>query len=292
MKTGIEKRESAFAAMALTVPAAEAAVGKNWLPVLIIGLATWLFCSWTAGERPRVPYWLSRLRIVTLVLLIAWILERTSEPWPGKGSQFVVPLVLLVLAAVSVKKGAEQAAAAAGVLRYGIYGILAMMLVAGLGDIPWKNLAPKAELPDGTLTAVMLLPLLAMHRKEQGNPLPIAAVLASIVTVGATSLYEYSRGISVAGAAEHLESVAACAITVGYFGTISWLLDGCSTERGSTGKRTNREVFLTAAAAYAIYLLKIPHAPWLYAWLELLLWGFLPLLFAPKRNLKNNEKSA
>lgn len=292
MKTGIEKRESAFAAMALTVPAAEAAVGKNWLPVLIIGLATWLFCSWTAGERLRVPYWLSRLRIVTLVLLIAWILERTSELWPGRGSQFAVPLALVVLAAVSVKKGAEQAAAAAGVLRYGIYGILAMLLVAGLGDIPWNSLAPKAELPDGTLTAVMLLPLLAVHRKEQGNPLPIAAVLASIVTVGATSLYEYSRGISVAGAAEHLESVAACAITVGYFGTISWLLDGCSTERGNTGRENSREVFLTAAAAYAIYLVKIPHAPWLYAGLELLLWGILPLFVAPKGNLKKHEKSA
>ena len=72
MKTEAEKRESAFAAMALTVPAAEAAVGKNWLPVLIVGLGAWLLCSWTAGERPAIPGWLSGLRIVTMVLLIAW----------------------------------------------------------------------------------------------------------------------------------------------------------------------------------------------------------------------------
>ena len=292
MKTEAEKRDSAFAAMALTVPAAEAAVGKNWLPVLIVGLAAWLLCSWTAGERPRIPGWLSGLRIITMVLLIAWILERTSEPWPGRGAQFAVPLALLVLGAVSVQKGAEQAAAAAGVLRYGIYGILAVLMVAGLGDIPWKSLAPKAELPDGPLAAVMLLPLLAVHRKEQGNPLPIAAVLASIVTVGATSLYEYSRGLSVAGAAEHLESLAACAITVGYFGTVSWLLDGCAAERDNSRRRNGWGVFGTAAVAYAVYLLKIPHAPWLYAGLELLFWGVLPLFVAPKRNLKNKEKDA
>lgn len=292
MKTEAEKRDSAFAAMALTVPAAEAAVGKNWLPVLIVGLAAWLLCSWTAGERPRIPGWLSGLRIITMVLLIAWILERTSEPWPGRGAQFAVPLALLVLGAVSVQKGAEQAAAAAGVLRYGIYGILAVLMVAGLGDIPWKCLAPKAELPDGPLAAVMLLPLLAVHRKEQGNPLPIAAVLASIVTVGATSLYEYSRGLSIAGAAEHLESLAACAITVGYFGTVSWLLDGCAAEQDNSGRRNGWGVFGTAAVAYAVYLLKIPHAPWLYAGLELLFWGVLPLFVAPKRNLKNKEKDA
>lgn len=292
MKTEAEKQDSAFAAMALTVPAAEAAVGKNWLPVLIVGLAAWLLCSWTAGERPRIPGWLSGLRIMTMVLLIAWILERTSEPWPGRGAQFAVPLALLVLAAVSVPKGAEQAAAAAGVLRYGIYGILAVLMVAGLGDIPWRSLAPKAELPDGPLAAVMLLPLLAVHRKEQGNPLPIAAVLASIVTVGATSLYEYSRGLSIAGAAEHLESLAACAITVGYFGTVSWLLDGCAAEQNNSGRRTGWGVFGTAAVAYAVYLLKIPHAPWLYAGLELLFWGVLPLFVAPKRNLKNKEKDA
>lgn len=292
MKTEAEKRDSAFAAMALTVPAAEAAVGKNWLPVLIVGLAAWLLCSWTAGERPRIPGWLSGLRILTMVLLIAWILERTSEPWPGRGAQFAVPLALLVLGAVSVQKGAEQAAAAAGVLRYGIYGILAVLMVAGLGDIPWKSLVPKAELPDGPLAAVMLLPLLAVHRKEQGNPLPIAAVLASIVTVGATSLYEYSRGLSIAGAAEHLESLAACAITVGYFGTVSWLLDGCAAEQDNSGRQNGWGVFGTAAVAYAVYLLKIPHAPWLYAGLELLFWGVLPLFVAPKRNLKNKEKDA
>ena len=292
MKTEAEKRDSAFAAMALTVPAAEAAVGKNWLPVLIVGLAAWLLCSWTAGERPRIPGWLSGLRIITMVLLIAWILERTSEPWPGRGAQFAVPLALLVLAAVSVQKGAEQAAAAAGVLRYGIYGILAVLMVAGLGDISWKCLVPRAELPDGPLAAVMLLPLLAVHRKEQGNPLPIAAVLASIVTVGATSLYEYSRGLSIAGAAEHLESLAACAITVGYFGTVSWLLDGCAAERDNSGRRNGWGVFGTAAVAYAVYLLKIPHAPWLYAGLELLFWGVLPLFVSPKRNLKNKEKDA
>lgn len=292
MKTGTEKRDSAFAAMALTVPAAEAAVGKNWLPVLIVGLAAWLFCSWTAGERPRVPYWLSRLRIATMVLLMAWMLERTPEPWPGKGSEYAVPLAILVLAVISVRKGTEQAAAASGVLRYGIYGILAVFLVAGLGSVPWRSLAPKAELPDGTLTAVLLLPLLAVHRKEQGNPLPIAAILASIVTVGAGSLYEYSRGISIAGAAEHLESLAASAITVGYFGTISWLLDGCAAEQEEGEKRSIWGILAAAAAAYAVYLLKIPHEPWLYVVLELLFWGIFPALVAPKRKLKKGEKSA
>ena len=292
MKTADENREAAFAAAAMIVPAVEAGVGRNWLPVLIVGLASELLYCIQREPKGELPGWMSMLRVATMLFLASWLMGRIAEPWPGRAAEYVVPLAVLVLAAASVRMGSEEAAAAAGVLRYGIYGVLALLLVAGVKEVSWQELRPKAELPDGALAAILLLPLMSSHKRGSCNALPLAAILGSIVAAGAYNLYEYSRTLSINGAAERMESIAACAITAGYFGMLSWLLDGCAKERKDTGSIRKRNVLLMAVAVYGLYILNIAHRPWIYVLMELLLWGILPPIVTMKRNLKKYEKSA
>ena len=284
MKT--EKAYRPFEALALTVPAAEAAVGKNWLPTLILALAALLIC--TGASILEIPGWdwLRKLQCIAAALLLAKLLGWTHQSWPGTGANYVVPAVLLVLAAYGVQKG--SAVRGASVLRYGVYLVLALLAVAGMKQVKLQDLSPRAELPDMTLAAVMLLPLLSRRDGNVTVPLNgIAAAVTSVLTVGSYSLYEHSRGISLGGVATHLESLAASAITIGWFAAICFVLDSA---KGAL--RKGKAVWIPALLAYGIYLTGIDLRGEALAALELLLWGAVPLFWGLKKKLKKVEKSA
>ena len=284
MKT--EKAYRPFEVLALTVPAAEAAVGKNWLPTVILALAALLICTGSSTlENPEWD-WLKKLQCVAAALVLAKLLGWTHRSWPGMGANYVVPAVLLVLAAYGVQKG--SAVRGASVLRYGVYLVLALLAAAGLKQVKLQDLTPKAQLPDLTLAAVLLLPLLSRRNGNVTIPLNgIAAAVASILTVGSYSIYEYSRGISLGGVATHLESLAASAITIGWFAAICFVLDSA---KGASEK--GKDVWIPALLAYGIYLTGIDIRGEALAALELLLWGVVPLCWGQKKKLKKVEKSA
>lgn len=284
MKT--EKAYRPFEALALTVPAAEAAVGKNWLPTLILTLAALLICTCVSTQEVPEWDWLKKLQCIAAALILAKLLEWTHRSWPGTGANYAVPAVLLALAAYGVQKG--NAIRGASVLRYGVYLVLALLAIAGLKQVKPQDLAPKAKVPDLTLAAVLLLPLLSRRNGNAAIPLNgIAATAASVLTAGSDSIYGYSRGISLGGAATHLESLAASAITIGWFAAISFVLD--SVQEKSEKKKG---VWIPALLAYGIYLTGIDIRGEALAALELLLWGVMPLLWGLKKKLKKVEKSA
>ena len=195
-------------------------------------------------------------------------------------------MMLLTLAAYGVQKG--NAIRGASVLRYGVYLVLALLAIAGLKQVKPQDLAPKAQVPDLTLAAVLLLPLLSRRNGNAAIPLNgIAAAAASVLTAGSDSIYGYTRGISLGGAATHLESLAASAITIGWFAAISFVLD--SVQEKSEKKKG---VWIPALLAYGIYLAGIDIRGEALAALELLLWGVIPLLWGLKKKLKKVEKSA
>ena len=284
MKT--EKAYRPFEVLALTVPAAEAAVGKNWLPTLILTLAALLICTCVSTQEVPEWDWLKKLQCIAAALILAKLLEWTHRSWPGTGANYAVPAVLLALAAYGVQEG--NAIRGASVLRYGVYLVLALLAIAGLKQVKPQDLAPKAQVPDLTLAAVLLLPLLSRRNGNAAIPLNgIAAAAASVLTAGSDSIYGYSRGISLGGAAAHLESLAASAITIGWFAAISFVLD--SVQEKSEKKRG---VWISALLAYGIYLTGIDIRGEALAALELLLWGVIPLLWGLKKKLKKVEKSA
>lgn len=284
MKT--EKAYRPFEVLALTVPAAEAAVGKNWLPTLILTLAALLICTCVSTQEVPEWDWLKKLQCIAAALILAKLLEWTHRSWPGTGANYAVPAVLLALAADGVRKG--SAIRGASVLRYGVYLVLALLAIAGLRQVKPQDLAPKAQVPDLTIGAVLLLPLLSRRNGNAAIPLNgIAATAASVLTAGSDSIYEYSRGISLGGAATHLESLAASAITIGWFAAISFVLDSVQEK-----SEKRKGVWIPALLAYGIYLTGIDIRGEALAVLELLLWGVIPLLWGLKKKLKKIEKSA
>ena len=275
-----DKRSRPFQIMALAVPAAEAAMGKNWLPTLVLALAAFLLCTWVSAQPEPGWKWLYPVRCAAVVFLLAWSLNWTHICWPGEKSSYVVPGALLALAMYAVWKG--NAMSASTVLRYGMYLILAALAVLGFSQIKLGDLRPTAQLPDMRLAAVLLLPLLA---RKSGtwtfHPIGAVAVLTALLTGGAASVYEYSRGLSLGGVTEHMESLAACAITVGYFSMLCFLLDGIKQE----GERS-WQVWAVGIGAYGLYAAGADFRPEMYVLLILVLWAVFPMLWTLKEKVK------
>lgn len=281
-----DKTSIPFQMMALTVPAAEAAVGKNWLPSLVVALSAFLLCTWMGVQEQPDWKWLSTARVIACVFLLAWSLNWTHICWPGERASFVVPGALLLLAMYAVWK--NSAMRASSVLRYGMYLILALLAVLGIKQVKAETLRPTAQLPDMGLAAVLLLPLLARKtEKWVYNPIGIAAVAAAILAGGSKSLYEYSRGLSLGGITNHVESLAACAITVGHFSLLCFLLEAVKRE-----SETTSQLFAAGLMAYVLYAVGIVIRQEVYVLSLLVLWVICPTLWSLTQNKKKKGKSA
>lgn len=279
-----EKAYRPFQLLALTVPAAEAAAGKNWLPTLILALASVLVCTWISALADPNLQWLNDLRSIAAVLLLSGLLNWTHDCWPGRGAAYAVPGVLVLLAVYAVWRG--SAVRAASVLRYGVYLIFLLLAISGLLQLRWSQLRPRAELPSMALAAALLLPLLGRKGKTwHVFPNGLIAAAAAFITAGTASLYAYSRGLSLAGVTEHLESLAACALTAGWFASICYVLDSIKEKE----EKDNRIPFL-GVLAYGIYALGVRFRPEIFVILELTLWAVIPTLWSMREKLRNGVK--
>ncbi len=279
-----EKAYRPFQLLALTVPAAEAAAGKNWLPTLILALASVLVCTWISALADPNLQWLNDLRSIAAVLLLSGLLNWTHDCWPGRGAAYAVPGVLVLLAVYAVWRG--SAVRAASVLRYGVYLIFLLLAISGLLQLRWSQLRPRAELPSMALAAALLLPLLGRKGKTwHVFPNGLIAAAAAFITAGTASLYAYSRGLSLADVTEHLESLAACALTAGWFASICYVLDSVKEKE----EKDNRIPFL-GVLAYGIYALGIRFRPETFVILELTLWAVIPTLWSMREKLRNGVK--
>lgn len=279
-----EKAYRPFQLLALTVPAAEAAAGKNWLPTLILALASVLVCTWISALADPNLQWLNDLRSIAAVLLLSGLLNWTHDCWPGRGATYAVPGVLVLLAVYAVWRG--SAVRAASVLRYGVYLIFLLLAISGLLQLRWSQLRPRAELPSMALAAALLLPLLGRKGKTwHVFPNGLIAAAAAFITAGTASLYAYSRGLALAGVTEHLESLAACALTAGWFASICYVLDSVKEKE----EKDNRIPFL-GVLAYGIYALGVRFRPEIFVILELTLWAVIPTLWSMREKLRNGVK--
>lgn len=279
-----EKAYRPFQLLALTVPAAEAAAGKNWLPTLILALASVLVCTWISALADPNLQWLNDLRSIAAVLLLSGLLNWTHDCWPGRGAAYAVPGVLVLLAVYAVWRG--SAVRAASVLRYGVYLIFLLLAISGLLQLRWSQLRPRAELPSMALAAALLLPLLGRKGKTwHVFPNGLITAAAAFITAGTASLYAYSRGLSLAGVTEHLESLAACALTAGWFASICYVLDSVKEKE----EKDNRIPFL-GVLAYGIYALGVRFRPEIFVILELTLWAVIPTLWSMREKLRNGVK--
>lgn len=266
-----EKEKRPFCNLALAIPAAEAAAGRNWLPTLVLVLAAAALCIWMNMQQKWDYSWLVRLRRFGAVFLLAGMLEWTHRSWPGEKAEYAIPAVLLLLAVYAVWRGSE--AGASSVLRYGVNLVLGALALFGVLKIRPEELLPRAELPSLELAWILLLPLIWAGKGE--NPIPLngfAALASALLTVGYGSLYAFSRSLSIGATNTPVESLTACALTVGWFAALCYVLSGVKKEA-----HKDASLWRIGLLSYAIYALKIPIPTATYLIMELTIWLVIPL---------------
>ena len=268
-----------FQMMALAVPAVETAAGRNWLPTLMISMAAFLLCTVASFLEEPEWKWLYSLRCIVIACLLGWVLDWTHSCWPGEQASWVVPALLLLFAMYGVWKGSGRNACS--VLRSGMYLILAAVGILGLGNLRSEMLRPMMELPNWRLAGILFLQLILKKSGKWGcSAIGLFAVAASLVVTENISLFEYSRGLALHGVTEHLESVVACAVTVGYFGLLSLLLYGIKEDR-----KRNWEIWAVGLAGFGIYAMGVVIHPVWYVIALLLLWVAAPLIWTLKSKI-------
>lgn len=226
----------------------------------------------------------------------------------------LIPLVLLLLAAVPAAKGPAAACRFGATLFLAVAPMMLLVLLFGLSDVQMSNLSPAGRTADAVVPmSALLVPGAAFFLRDRlvSRPTPwfrwllLAAALAaavSVVCVGGLGLplaqastnafWLMSRSISVLGVMERFESVVAAFMAVSFCCLCTFLLSaGQRALCGAAGKCTEPVAAWTTAAAAAAALWVVPRLP-AWAWFvgNLLFWGCLPLATLSVVLYKKNKK--
>lgn len=242
----------------------------------------------------EAPGWIRAVQWAGIILLTAEFLNWTHSCWPGEGAEFVVPLVLLLLAEHTAEMGWEKASRASGILRFGIYGAFLIILLSGVQEIWLPNLRIMWMIPSAGLITVCLLPVL-WNPKEK-NPqigLRIGAemIICAVVGTGVLGLggdfYTLSGSLSYMGSALRFESLAAAAMTMGFYALLSFLLCCGGDSWQETGNKDRKTgIRIAAAAGMLLYMLPIRIDSWISVGYILIAHIILPLWI----KIKNYKK--
>lgn len=180
------------------------------------------------------------LRMGQLILLsiVAGIFSREISACWGEES-VSMPLVLLVLAALSAGNGAQNAGRVCCCAAWVTAIIYALVLGIGVKNIEWIRLTEMGYCHEMLILA-FLLPavwLLLPAQRSKGVFLVgmiIFGAVVSILCFGTLSargvvdaqlpIYQYSKSLTMLGIAERFEAAASVALTLGLFCTLSLLL--------------------------------------------------------------------
>lgn len=298
-----------FAAM--TAPAAYFA-GRGGYPLLSLTAAICLFVCWgvTALDvRPgKGTAW---LQFLWLALAAGEMAKWLANCWPTAHGGPLIPLTVLVLAAVAGSRGADRAARAGSILFWFLLGLYALVLFGGARDGKGENLVPDWTLPPLGVVAIYLLPAVAgflPRQKAAAAPLALAGIgglgiLASVITLAVLSpqvaaqeavpFYTFSKGLSLFGVAERFEALVSAGLTMGFFCLLSFLCAAAGqlaeTLRGGWG--TGGSFGLAALSAFWL-LLEIDLPGEILAGGCLLFWVLVPTLTRGTKKLKKVAKNA
>lgn len=282
-----------FLTTACIIPAVSSSVGVNWLPVLVAALGAMLLYECTPEIPEEKAGWLKIARIIVITMLLSHYMRESAICWPGRGAKYAVPALLALLALYAVCRGEQVTVRSTNVMRYGVFAVLAIILYAGMQEVKWESIMPTGELPRTELLIALTLPLLAKkEERSKCNAVPIAAILTAVITAGtkADNLYHYSKMISIRGITEHMESIAAGAITVGYYALLSCLM--ISIKQNMKQKNEKWKLAVCVIAAYIIMITEIEIKGLILAGFAAVMWVVMPLIYAMKRKMSKFENSA
>ena len=237
------------------------------------------------------------LEMIWLGLVMGSMLSASGANWPGEKSEFVVPLVILVMAAwTGGYEKSERASAALFWLAAVPLAVLTAVLI-GRAELNW--LTPEAGTWSGNLIAALLLPALNGVRKETGGKTAvtvglIAVLLAAIIQGGlgknaaqvqASPLYETGRCAGKGG----IEILISVILTLSWYGFASFVMrtTECFGEKLGIGGMESR-IGVAVIAGIMIFT-ECAVREWALISGCVILWILLPMLH-PKNKMKKDEK--
>ncbi len=260
------------------------------------GAAELLRDAWGSGARP-----LSLISWLWLVLAASLAASMAVTAFPRDRAFPLVPLVLLLLAAIPAAKGPAAACRFGATLFLAVAPMMALVVLFGLADVHWGSLEPAGTTAEAAAPmAALLLPGAAFFLRDRlaDRPTPwlrwflLAGVLAlavSVVCVGALGLplaraatnafWFMSRSITVLGVMERFEAVISAFMAISFCCLCTFLLSAgqralCAAVPAVTEPIAAWGTAVLAAAAFRL-VPRIPEWGWFVG--NLLFWGILPL---------------
>ncbi|MDD6200890.1 MAG: hypothetical protein PUB93_06450 [Firmicutes bacterium] len=298
-----DRRLTAWMTVAVSAPLAAFAGKAQWLPVLLsaaaCGIVSFLvlrFCDSGTVVNPV----LCTGECLWLGILLGQLAVCVTDCWETESP--LIPAVLLLLAAFSAK----NASRAGAVLIWLAVPVFGLVLGAGASELRFQWLTPRWETPRPELLLIFLLPCAAVFLNREKGKLPwllpaivgFSALLLSVWIRGSltpeteSSLYEYSKGISLFGITERFDSLLSCTLTAGWFALFGVLLSaaGCLAERIRSGWG-QRGVWYCAGLAIAVLISGIRLTGSVVLIVSVLLWAAVPLLARFNAQTKKSKKS-
>jgi len=292
-----KREDSRYLLGAMAAPVTQAASNCSWLVALSVGtlcmaIALGLEKLEVGNARTR---FLAAVQWLWMLLVISEFLHWTMLCWPNHKNYYVVPLLILLLAAVSASKGREAAARAVGILFWVLAALLGTVLLSGIKEIKLENLMTQWKMQTAYLVLVMLIPVMGIGigKTKQKKDIVIYGWTVAAVTSGVLSLgliermhapfYEMSKSLSLLGVGQRFESLVAAAMTMGYFALTSYLLT-ISANAWDGGVRTKRSVWISAAFSALVFLSGMRMNSRLLALGSLAIWALFPMVEKISKN--------
>ena len=243
---------------------------------------------------------LAFLEMVGTVLVLAALIPASGVYWPASRNETAVPIVILILAALSGR--AERCARAGSVIGMVSILLLTPLVLSAAGQIRFARLADSTAQISLPLIPVMLLPSLAglwtvSERKRIGYLCAVggAALLFAVITQGILGLtvassvpdafYQAARCLG------RFEPVTASAVTLGWYALATFLVRTVCRFGARCGIPEKWGILLAVGVPTVFILFRVHQNDAFLTVLTLFLWVFAPFLNAIKK-LKKIEKSS
>lgn len=325
----------ALLTVALSAPLAIVCSGAGWLWVLTAAALAgvfYLLIAYAVRELPSgLGYagmlsraygkWAGRvlagLYWVWLALGAARAGRMAELAFPGGQGFPLIPLVLLVVAALTAAKSTASVCRFGGVLYLFVAALLVFTLAFGAANVEIQNLRPVGEPSElaGPLS-VWLLPVVGLFlldrmdgsRRKWGRWYLLAAGLAvalSLVCTGALSLplakqaanpfWMMSRSISVLGVMERFEALISALLSLGFCCLIALLLAaGRKAMRRARPELGEKAEMWWTFGASVVLLWIVDVIPWrVYVCGDVIFWGIVPVVtlgIVVKKEIEKNRK--
>lgn len=296
---------SAWILCAACGPLAICAAGQSWKYTLPIGLTCGLL-SWcihvTSDDIRMDRKWYVAFQWCWAAISAGTLALWSAQAWPDSEAYPAVPLILLVLAAASAWNGAQRASRVSGVLYWLLALLFSILITAGIKDIELQWTMETGKGNPEVLVFCFLIPVAAtaIPRQYKGVlwssllglalfgtaiSLVVSGVLsAAVATQVQMPLYEYSRGVTLFGAAERFEALVCVALTMSIYSAMALILSGAGHLAESIEKGMGRKgIALCAVVSVVVVLLKCGIKPRWLAIMALIAWGILPIIAQGKK---------